>query len=99
MQDQGGLMGIPILPWTQNDEEKYKLFEITADSPWFPRKQIPSTDDVLVNTSSFTPTPGCFNNSSSLSSEWSPENSVPYLSMTHCLRYPTGYLSSRISMQ
>ena len=36
MHDQGGLMGIPILPWEHNDEKTYEVFDITADSPWLP---------------------------------------------------------------
>ena len=56
MQDQGGLMGITILPWEHNDEEKYEVFTVTANQPWDPQKQVLLQNAMLVNPTLSAPT-------------------------------------------
>ena len=73
MHNQGGLMGITILPWEQNDEDKYEVFTLTADKPWLPRKQVSTDMDVLIHTTSSTSTPCNSPDDTPFSSEWSTE--------------------------
>jgi hypothetical protein len=44
--DRGGLMGFEILPWQHGDEERYKIFSITRNAKWTPRRHLKESNHI-----------------------------------------------------
>ncbi len=47
--DRGGLMGFEVLPWEKDAVGRYKVFEITQDSPWRPQEFMELEDPQPAN--------------------------------------------------